>query len=243
MKKKITLLVMLGLAVVFAVCFAACSKGNEYTVNCLDSENGYVIVTKTSVKAGEKVIIAAHPDAGYQLAGFVVNGEPLEGCSFIMPDNDVTVSARFEAVTYTITYVLGDSTIAGSNPATYTVENYPELIQPESDGYEICGWYRYFDETFDDFYWDIEDYRVASLEGMVGNLTLYAKHYNPLHDINWDSDFRGSCEVENGYTGGRYGEVFNVIVEPARGYELDCIYVNDTPIDGTSFIMPPCDVL
>lgn len=44
-----------------------------------------------------------------------------------MPDKDVAVSAQFEPITYSITYVLSDTNLTGNNPDAYTVENAVEL--------------------------------------------------------------------------------------------------------------------
>ena len=241
MKRITKLLAILALALVCIVCLVACEQVEKYTVTCQDSEHGYVTASNTSVEAGEKVILAAHPNAGYQLSHFVVDGEVLDGCSFIMPEHDVTVSAEFEVITYTITYVLGDATVAGNNPTTYTVESVPTLIQPEKEGYEICGWYRYHTEPENNYDWDIEYFRVLSLDGQYGDLTLYAAYYNPLHEITWnsDSDEGGWFYVES-YEA-CYGDTVNVVVEAYTGYEFE-VFVNGAPIEGTTFTMPMSDV-
>ena len=223
------------------VAFSACSGETEYSVTCQKCENGYVIVADTSVKAGEKVILASHPAAGYQLTSFLLDGEAIEGVSFIMPEKDVTVSAQFEVITYSITYVLGDTTVAAGNPEFYTAESAMELIAPEKEGYEICGWYTRYTEPENE--WepvDPEDYIVTTLEGLYGNLTLYARYYNPLHEVRVDYDGNGW-----GYTDGiyeaYYGDTIEITLDPLTGYELDYITVNGEKIEGTSFTMPAGD--
>lgn len=244
MKKTVKFLA-LALMVLSAFCLAACGQSDDqYVVTCAAAEHGSVMVDNVNVRAGAKVILAAHPDAGYQLAYFVVDGEKLDGCSLIMPAKDITVSAEFTMITYTITYVLGDATVDGDNPTTYTVENVPELIQPRMDGYEICGWYRYCVEPENHYGWDMEDYRVDSLVGLYGNLTLYAKGYNPLHEVRceeYDDDVKGSYYVD--LAEARYGDTVQVEVLPDMGYELATVLVNGEPIEGTSFTMPMCDAV
>lgn len=242
MKKLLILLAMGATFIGGAVCMASCAGGAEYSINCQSSENGYVAVSDTSVKAGEKVILAAHPQAGYKLASFLLDGEAIEGASFVMPDKDVTVSAQFEVITYSITYVLGDMTVADGNPETYTAENASTLIDPEKEGYEICGWYTYYMEPENE--WEVvdpEEYRVTSLQGLYGNLTLYAEYYNPPHVIELYSE-NGYCHVEDYFNEARYGDIVNIVVEPNYGYELDRITVNGEEIEGMSFTMPACDV-
>ncbi len=240
MKKILIALAAAATLVLGAATLSACANKAEYSVTCETCENGYVIVADTQVEAGEKVILAAHPAAGYKLTNFLIDGEVIDGVSFTMPKKDVTVSAQFEIVTYSVTYVLGDATVSGSNPDTYTVESAAELIQPEKEGYEICGWYTYCTE--DEWGWDIEDYKVTSLEGYIGNLTLYAVYYNPPHEIENEYNEKGYCYVEDYYGQAFYGDTIDVTVVPFEGYELDYITVNGNPIEGTSFTMPACDV-
>ena len=240
MKKLLLVLAAIVALTCGALCLSACAHGREYSVDSQTCENGYVTVSDTRAEAGEKVILAAHPSIGYKLTNFVVDGEILDGVSFVMPERDVTVSAQFEVVTYSVTYVAGDAVVNGSNPETYTVESAAELIQPEKEGYEICGWYTYCTE--DEWGWDIEDFKVTSLDGLFGNLTLYAIYYNPSHEIENEYSENGYCYVEDYYGQAFYGDTIDVTVVPFEGYELDYITVNGNPIEGTSFTMPACDV-
>ena len=123
MKKFLSLLALFALSIGCALIFSACKGGKEYSVTCEDGAHGYITVSDSRAEAGEKVILAAHPNAGYKLSHFTLDGEPLDGRSFVMPQQDVTVSASFEVVTYSVTYISGDATVDGNNPATYTVES------------------------------------------------------------------------------------------------------------------------
>lgn len=241
--KKFLLLALCGTLIGGAVCLASCANGAEYSVTCENSDKGSVIVADTSVKAGEKVILASHPSAGYKLTAFLVDGEEIEGVSFVMPEKDVTVSAQFEAITYSVTYVLGDMTVADGNPETYTVENAAELIAPEKEGYEVCGWYTYYTEP--QYEWEaeerLEECRVTSLQGLYGNLTLYAKYYNPLHEIILTGSDNGWYYVEDSIGQARYGDTIEITLMPENGYELDKILVNGEET-GTTFLMPACDI-
>ncbi len=241
MKKRLISFAAAAALVCSSLTLSACADKGEYAVTCSPCENGYVIVADTKVEAGEKVILAAHPSAGYKLTAFLVDGEVIDGVSFTMPKKDVTVSAQFEIIEYSITYVLGDTTVSASNPDTYTVESAAELVQPEKDGYEFCGWYTYCTE--DEWGWDIEDYKVTSLEGLFGNLTLYAIYYNPPHEIENEYGENGFCYVEDYYGQAFYGDTIDVTVVPDEGYELDYITVNGDTIEGTSFTMPAGNVV
>ena len=81
MKKRLMLIM---LAVLTALCLAACAGCNEetpskpsdttYTVTVQDTENGTVSVSATSVKKGESVVITVTPDEHYVLDVLEVNG-------------------------------------------------------------------------------------------------------------------------------------------------------------------------
>ncbi len=241
--KKLLILLAMGAALIGgAVCLSSCAGGAEYSIDCASMDcsgegRGYVTVADTSVKAGEKVILAAHPKAGYKLTSFFVDGEAIEGASFIMPEKDVSVSAQFEAITYTVTYVMENETVQEN----YSVENATILTVPEKEGYEICGWYTYYAEPENE--WEIidpEEYRVTSLKGLYGNLTLYAEYHNPPHVIELSAE-NGYCSVEGYLSEACYGDTVNLTVDPNYGYELDRITVNGEEIEGTSFLMPACD--
>lgn len=226
-------------AIICGTFFTACADKTQYSVTLQTAEHGYVIVADTKVEAGEKVILAAHPNAGYKLKAYLLDGEVLDGCSFIMPKKDVTVSAQFEVVTYSITYVFEDGVTAGNNPDTYTVESATVLTPPERGEYESWGWFTYCRES--EYYEDFKDFQVTSLEGLYGNLTLYAKNYNVPYEIHVNDSVGGECWVKDYYFEAFYGEEYNIAVEPDLGYELDYITVNGEVIEGTSFIMPKGD--
>ncbi|MDE6441819.1 MAG: InlB B-repeat-containing protein [Clostridia bacterium] len=236
MKKFLIAIAAVGALMCGAAGLSACANTTEYSVACQTCENGRVIVADNNVKAGQKVILAAHPNAGYKLTSFLLDGEVLEGCSFVMPEKDVTVSADFELITYSINYVLGDAVLTENNPDTYTIGSETQLHAPQKEGYEICGWYRYCVPT--EYDWNMEDYRVTSLEGLYGDLTLYAKYYNPPHEISVADSANGWCYIQNYNYEAYYGEKYNVEVEPDTGYEFDYLAVNGERVEGTSFIMP-----
>ena len=85
---------------------------------------------------------------GYELSSltYVEDGSEtpvnIENNQFSMPAADVTVSAVFTPIEYSITYNLGDGAENGwGNPDSYTVESYYiYLNEPTRDGYGFMGW-------------------------------------------------------------------------------------------------------
>jgi len=68
-------------------------------------ENGTVAVTggATAAKAGDTVTLSITPDMGCEFVSLTVNGEAIEGNSFVMPAEDVAISAVFKKIDYKIT--------------------------------------------------------------------------------------------------------------------------------------------
>ena len=79
---------------------------------------------------------------------------------------NLTVTARWQTVTYTVTYVLGGGTNASRNPATYTVEDSVTLASPTRGSDDFLGWYL------------PNGQKVERLTGLSGNLTLTARWGN-----------------------------------------------------------------
>ena len=79
----------------------------------------------------------------------------------------VTLYAKWEAITYTITYELDGGTNAPDNPKSYTIETVTvTLKEPTKDGYTFDGWYT--DNKFEN---KITEFK----KGSTGKMTLYAK--------------------------------------------------------------------
>lgn len=213
----------------------ACSKGESYAVHVSAAEHGKVFALQTAAKSGEKVRLSCMPEAGYKLAGFTLNGEKLDGNTFIMPNGDVQVSAVFEPVTYSITYVGGDPS---GNPTAYTVNDWgTTLIQPDKGDYDVGGWYYHFTEN--EWYLDgLEDYAAATIaEGTIGNLTLYAHRYNVPHEITTDETEEHFSVWADRYEAAAGEEVHLEYYIYDENYAFECFTVDGKAIDGDSFIM------
>lgn len=67
----------------------------SFNISVEQPENGTITVSSATAKAGEKVALTATPKTGYRLSYYKVDGNRINGNSFIMPNNDVTVTAVF----------------------------------------------------------------------------------------------------------------------------------------------------
>ena len=58
-------------------------------------KHGSIQCDVTSAKAGETITVTAEAEKNFQLVSITVNGEAIEGYSFVMPEGDVVISATF----------------------------------------------------------------------------------------------------------------------------------------------------
>ena len=95
-----------------------------------------------------------------------------------MPDMDFTLYAKWEAVEYSIAYVLNGGE-NGDNPDVYTVESAFELADATKTGYTFVAWYIAPDFT---------SAPVSSIAaGTFGDMTLYANYSINSYTISFDS--------------------------------------------------------
>jgi surface protein len=81
---------------------------------------GGTISTEEFVHPGDTVTLDNTPDTGWQFDHYTVDGEPIEGNTFTMPEHDVEISGEFTQITYTITVNSGShGTITAPTTAHY----------------------------------------------------------------------------------------------------------------------------
>lgn len=115
---------------------------------------------------------------------------------------DVSLTAQWSAIEYTITYVLNGGT-NGENPTIYTVESEDiVLVAPTKDGFVFDGWFLNDDKTE----------RIA--KGSHGNLTLVARWTEEVIVI--PSDFI----VENGIVTAYNGSATSITLHATESGEI-----------------------
>ena len=93
---------------------------------------------------------------------------------------DITLYAKWELVSYTITYELEGGTNVPENPASYNVETGTITLKaPTKDKYDFKGWYK--DAEFTTQVTEIP-------QGSTGNITLYAKWELESYTITYELD-------------------------------------------------------
>jgi hypothetical protein len=110
-----------------AVVFSIVAPPAVYDVEVVQSAGGTVSVEPASGTVGTEVTVTAEPDEGYRLVEILVDGVPLPGTTFPLPEGGAAVSATFEAspertATYTVaskTEVTESGDVPEGSSATY----------------------------------------------------------------------------------------------------------------------------
>ncbi|MBD5636520.1 MAG: hypothetical protein HDP28_01690 [Clostridia bacterium] len=106
--KKRWLLIVAFISLLFAAIFTACGEQPvKYKISVEGVQGGHISLSATEAAAGETVTITCTPDDGFMFreSSLEVNGEPLEGYSFVMPAKDVVVTGEFVSTNYQGTYL------------------------------------------------------------------------------------------------------------------------------------------
>lgn len=162
--------------------------------------NGQVELTKTEAAKNEYVFVKVSENQGYKLSALVYTPElaeerlrvsPLARYSqrsasvdisinqiadglyyFVMPDSDVEVTAVFEPVTYSISYIANGG--QHTNVSQYTVEDDIVLNDAVKSGFTFTGWYNENGE------------KVEKLHYATGNMVLSAKWMTAIESNSTD---------------------------------------------------------
>ena len=109
----------------------------KYSINVVQPANGTVSASATSATAGTTIELTATPAEGYTLDYFTLDGERINGDTFIMPARNVEVSAVFTANAYSITVVQpANGTVTASKLSAFFGEAV-ELTAVPDEGYEL----------------------------------------------------------------------------------------------------------
>ena len=116
---------------------SAVFTANAYSITVVQPTGGTVSASATSATAGTTVKLTATPAEGYTLNYFTLNGERINGDTFIMPARNVDVSAVFTANAYSITVVQPTGgTVSASKLSAFFGEAV-ELTAVPDEGYEL----------------------------------------------------------------------------------------------------------
>ena len=233
-----------------ATLYALWSAIPVYSAKIASSEHGTLTATPAAAPAGTEITLSASPNEGYELASYTVtaaDGTPVAVANgkFTMPEQDVTVSAFFNALNFTVTFNANDGS---QSPATATqtfTAGTPQNLKTIAElgfsksGFNFAGWLVSANDSE-------ASYADGSVYTGTTDVTLYALWSAiPVYNVNTTFNERGTVAATPAT--GTAGTEITLFERPKTGYELASYTVtaaDGTPVTVTNgkFAMPAQDV-
>ena len=201
----------------------------KYSINVVQPANGSVAASATFATAGTTIELTATPAEGYTLDYFTLDGERINGDTFIMPARNVDVSAVFTANAYSITVVQPTGGTVSASATSATAGTTIELTATPAEGY-----------TLDYFTLDGERINGNTFIMPARNVEVSAVFTANAYSITVVQPTGGT--VSASATSATAGTTIELTANPAEGYTLDYFTLDGARINGDTFIMPARNV-
>ena len=201
----------------------------KYSINVVQPTGGSVAASATSATAGTTVKLTATPAEGYTLDYFTLDGERINGNTFIMPARNVEVSAVFTANAYSITVVQPTGGSVAASATSAAAGTIIELAATPAEGY-----------TLDYFTLDGERINGDTFIMPARNVEVSAVFTANAYSITVVQPAGGT--VSASATSAAAGTTVKLTATPAEGYTLDYFTLDGERINGDTFIMPARNV-
>ena len=179
---------------------------NSYTLSYKDGDTS--VLTADSYKFEEAVNPQSYSKDGYTFEGWFANAELTEAVPATMPANDVTLYAKFAAVSYTVSYISDGSEVHTESVACDAAI---PAYTPEKTGYRFLGWYT--DEALKN---------AAPATMPASDLSLYAAWEKNTYTVTVHHQYNGEQIHEDSTQSVAYLET---VTDPV--IELDGYYFTD----------------
>ena len=184
---------------------------NQYTIT-FNTDGGSAIDPITQDYATTVTAPAVPTRDGYTFAGWD------KDIPTTIPAENVTITATWTPVNYTISYELDGGSVDGNNPASYTIESAPiTLINPTKSGYDFAGW------TGTEL--DEATKTVTIATGCTGNRSYTATWTKTVYSVSITG-----AGVTADKTNPEYGESVTITIEPDEDRTLNKLTVNDVDV-------------
>lgn len=215
----------------------------EYTVTFATEDKGNLTgADAQTIAYGNKLssVPTATANAGYTFAGWYVGDTKVTPTDYIVT-GDVTLTAKYTANTYTVTFMAngGTGTMIPQN-FTYGVSqalNANTFTAPT--GKSFVGWNTAANGSG-------TSYGAGERISISSNITLYAQWDNVAYTVTVNPSNNGTVSANP--SGGNYEQEITLTITPAAGYELDTLTVkddasqNDVTVSNNKFNMPASHV-
>ena len=209
---------------------SAVFTANAYSITVVQPTGGTVSASATSATAGTTVKLTATPAEGYTLDYFTLDGERINGDTFIMPARNVEVSAVFTANAYSITVVQPTNGSVAASATSATAGTTIELTATPAEGY-----------TLDYFTLDGARINCDTFIMPARNVDVSAVFTANAYSITVVQPTGGTVSASK--LSAFFGEAVELTAVPDEGYELSHYVVNGAANNGSSFTMPAHDVM
>ena len=201
----------------------------KYSINVVQPANGSVAASATFATAGTTIELTATPAEGYTLDYFTLDGERINGDTFIMPARNVDVSAVFTANAYSITVVQPTGGTVSASATSATAGTTIELTATPAEGY-----------TLDYFTLDGARINGDTFIMPARNVEVSAVFTTNAYSITVVQPANGM--VSASATSATAGTTIELTATPAEGYTLDYFTLDGERINGDTFTMPARNV-
>ena len=202
----------------------------KYSINVVQPANGSVAASATSATAGTTVKLTATPAEGYTLDYFTLDGERINGDTFIMPARNVEVSAVFTANAYSITVVQPTGGTVSASATSATAGTTVKLTAIPAEGY-----------TLDYFTLDGARINGDTFIMPARNVDVSAVFTANAYSMTVVQPTGGTVSASK--LSAFFGEAVELTAVPDEGYELSHYVVNGAANNGGTFTMPARDVI
>ena len=209
---------------------SAVFTANAYSITVVQPTGGTVSASATSATAGTTIELTATPAEGYTLDYFTLDGERINGNTFIMPARNVEVSAVFTANAYSITVVQPAGGSVAASATSAAAGTTVELTATPAEGY-----------TLDYFTLDGARINGNTFIMPARNVEVSAVFTANAYSITVVQPTGGTVSASK--LSAFFGEAVELTAVPDEGYELSHYVVNGAANNGGTFTMPARDVI
>ena len=206
------------------VAIFASFKKLTYAITVEEAEHGTISVEQQVAAEGDLVEVMVVAEEKYELDYITVNGEKVDGATFEMPGEAVTLAAKFKEKLYTVSIVnVLNGTVVADKDLVKEGEVVTLTVTPDTE-YEL-----------ESIKVNGEAIEGTTFEMSASNVEVVVTFKKITYTIT-------ALETENGaielVSSASKGELVSITVIADDKYELDYITVNDEIIEGTTFEMP-----
>lgn len=217
----------------------------DFSILIIGASNGIVFADKATAKMGQTVNLQAIPDYGYKVSELKYNSHTVNGFSFVMPAENVIITATFAPISETYYAVNVVHSVGGSVRADKTTARGGEYVgvafEPQP-GYYL-SYLAVNGKRLDEPYFLMPE-GEATVEAVFSPINYQVKYnITALSGAQGSVYINGESVTNSTQTRFSEGERVTLTASLGTGYELSYFVVNSVPLYGNTFYMPAEDTV